>query len=226
MKSWVLATAVIVVIAFAGLAGYFTGISSVAAPTTHSTTVYSTTTTTFTTKVNQTVGILNSGDRFAISSVRLFFAPVQGCSFCGEHGNVSIAISNTGSTPITGVNMSFGENFLGLNWSTSAASTPAFPLLAGDSIMGFDGNSEVTNESNVFLVTAIFADGNATTESYDWPGGREAVVRIQPYCCLDPNFNASSSCRMEFNSTIYNTLEALVTANPEFIALENGKNFT
>ena len=122
--------------------------------------------------------------------------------------------------------MSFGNLFLGPTWSASAASTPAFPLLAGDSIMGFDGNSEVTNVSNVFLVTAIFADGNATTESYDWPGGSEAVVRIQPYCCLDPNFNASSPCPREFNSTINYQLETLVTANPEFIALENGKNFT
>ena len=153
----------------------------------------------------------------------MFFAQVAGCSDCG---NVSIVIRNTGSTPITGVNMSFGSWFLGPIWSASIASMSPFPLLAGNSIVGFDGNSEVPNESNTFLVTAMFADGNATTESYDWPGGSQAVVRVQPYCCLDPSFNASSPCPTEFNSSIYNRLETLVTANPEFIALENGKNFT
>src|ERR1700731_3196992 len=43
---------------------------------------------------------------------------------------------------------------------------------------------------------------------------------------MDPNFNASSPCPREFNSTIYSRLLTLVAANPEFIALESRKNFT
>jgi len=162
-----------------------------------------------------------SEDQFAISSIDL--RSTGGC----DCANISISIRNTGVDPITGVNVSTSGLFLGPTWSSTVSSN-AYPLLSGNSITGLDDYSLPVNETtNLFLVTVIFGDNNATTESYLWPTGNTSLVRTQPYCCVDATFDSSANCNsLASNSSNYQNLVREVTSNPDFISLEAGRNFT
>ena len=66
------------------------------------------------------------------------------------------------------------------------------------------------------------------TTSITTTASQTITVTVTPYCCTDPNLSLSTPC-----STIVTTnyppvqrLQYLVETNPEFIAAENGHNYT
>lgn len=214
MRAKLLGIFIAIILVGALSAGYFVGVLNSQTVTSMRTV---TSTRTVTTQSEPSFNVTGA-DLFDISSFRLNFRMVGGC-LCA---NVSLALTNTGAAPITGVNVSEEGFFLNPSWSGN------FPLSVGRSISGFDGNSRYFNQSlaYTFFVTSVFADGNATTESYQWPDGTTSLVRVQAYCCRDTGLNIPSPCPTTFDSPQYVKLRPIVESYPSFIALEGGLNYT